>query len=186
MMVPKGGLEPPRVTSHAPQTCASTNSATSARPGGLSTNESKGATLASYQIVSTLANLLLPDFRRTLAYLPFDGAGEGVSTVEVGTAAGADTGVGVGVAVGVAAGCSGAPDCNTELVPVMNGSERHRPSTIKEAAAPIVIFESRVCVPRGPNAVLETELENSAPASALPGCNRIVSTRTTHARINNP
>ena len=31
-MVPKGGLEPPRVTPHAPQTCASTNSATSARP----------------------------------------------------------------------------------------------------------------------------------------------------------
>ena len=30
-MVPKGGLEPPRVTSHAPQTCASTSSATSAK-----------------------------------------------------------------------------------------------------------------------------------------------------------
>src|SRR5207244_2176306 len=30
-LVPKGGLEPPRVTSHAPQTCASTSSATSAR-----------------------------------------------------------------------------------------------------------------------------------------------------------
>jgi hypothetical protein len=29
-LVPKGGLEPPRVTSHAPQTCASTSSATSA------------------------------------------------------------------------------------------------------------------------------------------------------------
>ncbi len=28
--MPKGGLEPPRVTSHAPQTCASTSSATSA------------------------------------------------------------------------------------------------------------------------------------------------------------
>ncbi len=28
--LPKGGLEPPRVTSHAPQTCASTSSATSA------------------------------------------------------------------------------------------------------------------------------------------------------------
>ena len=116
--------------------------------------------------------------------MPFDGAGEGVITVEVGTAAGA--GVGVGVAVGVAAGCSGAPDCNTELVPVMNGNERQSPSNINAAAAPIVIFESRVCVPRGPNAVLETELENSAPASALPGCNKIVSTRTTHARINNP
>src|SRR5262245_46501682 len=30
-MVPKGGLEPPRVAPHAPQTCASANSATSAR-----------------------------------------------------------------------------------------------------------------------------------------------------------
>jgi len=122
----------------------------------------------------------------TRDYLPFEGAGEGVSIVEVGTAAGAGAGVGVGVALGVAAGCSGAPDCNTELVPVMNGSDRESASSIKATAAPIVIFESRVCVPRGPNAVLETELENSAPASALPGCNKIVSTRTTHERINNP
>src|SRR5438046_2873816 len=30
-LVPKGGLEPPRVAPHAPQTCASANSATSAR-----------------------------------------------------------------------------------------------------------------------------------------------------------
>jgi hypothetical protein len=119
--------------------------------------------------------------------LPFEGAGEGVSTVEVGTAAGAGADAGVGVAVGVAAGCSGgAPDCNTELVPVMNGSERQSPSNINATAAPIVIFESRVCVPRGPNAVLDTELENKAPASAFPGCNKIVSTRTTHARMNNP
>ena len=29
-MVPKGGLEPPRVAPHAPQTCASASSATSA------------------------------------------------------------------------------------------------------------------------------------------------------------
>src|ERR1044072_216455 len=120
------------------------------------------------------------------SYFPFDGAGEGVSTVEVGTATGAGAGVGVGVAVGFATGCSGALDCNTELVPVMNGSERESASNIKAAAAPIVIFESRVCVPRGPNAVLETELENSAPASALPGCNKIVSTRTMHERINSP
>src|ERR1051325_867883 len=119
-------------------------------------------------------------------YFPFDGAGEGVSTVEVGTAAGADTGGGVGVAVGVAAGCSGAPDCNTQRVPVMNGSDRESASNRKTAAAPIVICESRVWVPRGPKAVLDTELENSAPASALPGCNKIVSTRTTHARINSP
>ena len=31
--LPKGGLEPPRVTSHAPQTCASASSATSAKLG---------------------------------------------------------------------------------------------------------------------------------------------------------
>src|SRR2546423_5630169 len=61
-MVPKGGLDPPRVTSHAPQTCASTSSATSARSGGLSINESKGVTLAYDQIVSTPADLLSPDF----------------------------------------------------------------------------------------------------------------------------
>src|SRR5439155_3316078 len=30
-LVPKGGLEPPRVAPHAPQTCASASSATSAR-----------------------------------------------------------------------------------------------------------------------------------------------------------
>src|SRR5215471_10244153 len=30
-VVPKGGLEPPRVAPHAPQTCASANSATSAQ-----------------------------------------------------------------------------------------------------------------------------------------------------------
>ena len=39
-----------------------------------------------------------------------------------------------------------------------------RAISMKAAAAPIVIFESNVCVPRGPNAVLETELENNAPA----------------------
>jgi len=71
-------------------------------------------------------------------------------------------------------------------VPLMNGSDRQSAINMKAAAAPIVIFESNVCVPRGPNAVLETELENKAPASAFPGCNKIVSTRTTQARINNP
>jgi hypothetical protein len=147
--------------------------------------KNEGLSRLNYQIDSALANLFFPT--SVNAHLvAFDGAGEGVSTVEVGTAAGAGAGVGVGVAVGVAAGCSGAADCSTELVPVMNGSERESASNIKAAAAPIVILDSSVCVPRGPNAVLETELENSAPASALPGWSKIVSTRTTHERINNP
>ena len=123
---------------------------------------------------------------KALRYLLFDGAGEGVSTVEVGAATGADAGAGVGVAAGVAAGCSGATDCNTELVPVMTGRERESASNIKAAAAPIVIFESSVCVPRGPNAVLETELVNKAPASALPGCSKITRIKMAQARMNNP
>ena len=53
-------------------------------------------------------------------------------------------------------------------------------------AAPIVIFASRLAVPRGPKAVLESELEKSAPASALPGCSRITTTRMMHDRMNSP
>ena len=125
-------------------------------------------------------------FGQDIYYLLCDGAGDGSKTVEVGTAAGA-AGVACGVGVGVATGaCSGSPDCRTELVPVMNGSERQSASNMNAAAAPIVTFPRMLCVPRGPNAVLDTELENRAPASAFPGCNKIVSTSTMHARINNP
>jgi hypothetical protein len=116
------------------------------------------------------------------------GAGDGVSIVEVGTAAGA-AGVGVDGAAGVAVGagaCSGTPDCRTERVPVIAGSDSIKANNIKPAAAPIVIFASSVCVPRGPNAVLETELENSAPASDFPGCSKIVTTRMMHDKINSP
>jgi len=57
---------------------------------------------------------------------------------------------------------------------------------MKPAAAPMVIFDSNVWVPRGPKAVLDTELENSAPASALPGCNKTATIKMMHARINSP
>lgn len=68
----------------------------------------------------------------------------------------------------------------------MNGRDKHNASSIKLAAAPMVIFDSNVCVPRGPKAVLDTELENNAPASALPGCSNTAMIKTTHARMNNP
>jgi hypothetical protein len=115
----------------------------------------------------------------------FDGC---VSIVEVGTATGA-AGAGVDCAAGVGVGagaCSGTPDCSTERVPVIAGSDSIKANNIKPAAAPIVIFASSVCVPRGPNAVLETELENSAPASDFPGCSKIVTTRMTQDKINSP
>ena len=89
--------------------------------------------------------------------------------------------------MGVACGPgTGAPDCRTERVPLIAGSESANAINMNAAAAPIVIFASSVCVPRGPNAVLETELENSAPASDLPGCNKITMIRTTHDRMNKP
>jgi len=95
------------------------------------------------------------------------GAGEGVRVVDVGIARGtAGVAAGLGVATGA---CSGTPDCKTELVPEIAGKDRIKANNMNPAAAPIVIFDNSVCVPRGPNAVLETELEKSAPASAFPG-----------------
>lgn len=123
------------------------------------------------------------------SHLLFDASGDGVRAVDVGTAAGAaadGVACGVAVGVGVAAACSGNPDCRTEVVPLMNGRDKDIAVNIKAAAAPIVIFPRMLCVPRGPNAVLETELENNAPASALPGCNKTTTTRMTHDRMNNP
>jgi hypothetical protein len=91
------------------------------------------------------------------------------------------------VADGEACGaCSGNPDCNTERVPVTDGNDNDKATSMNAAAAPIVILANNVCVPLGPNAVLETELENSAPASDLPGCSNTEITKTTHERTNNP
>ena len=68
----------------------------------------------------------------------------------------------------------------------MKGRDKQRANNIKLAAAPIVILDSNVCVPRGPKAVLDTELENKAPASALPGCSSTATIRMMHERMNNP
>ena len=51
----------------------------------------------------------------------------------------------------------------------MSGSPNVSAINMNAAAAPIVIFARRLAVPRGPKAVLDTLLEKSAPASALPG-----------------
>ena len=113
------------------------------------------------------------------------GCGDEVITVENGVGVGAAV-VGDGCGVGDDAGTSGTPDCKTELVPLTNGSDKLMAISMKAAAAPIVIFANKVCVPRGPKAVLETELVKRAPASALPGCSNTTRIRITQARINNP
>ena len=113
------------------------------------------------------------------------GCGDGVITVEKGVGV-ASAVVGEATGVGDDAGTSGTPDCKTERVPLTAGNDKLKAISMNAAAAPIVIFASRVCVPRGPNAVLETELVNKAPASAFPGCNNTTRTRMAQARINNP
>jgi len=116
----------------------------------------------------------------------FEGWVEAAGDAE-GTAAAAGVACGVATGVGVTKGaCSGTPDCKTELVPVIIGNDRINANNMNPAAAPIVILDKSVCVPLGPNAVLETELENSAPASAFPGWSRTVTTSNTHARIKSP
>jgi len=94
-------------------------------------------------------------------------------------AAGDGTDAGVGVA-------SGAVVCKTECEPVTPGSESISASSINPAAAPIVIFDKMLAVPRGPNAVLDTLLENRSPAPDLPGCSNTTMTSTRHDRINSP
>jgi hypothetical protein len=58
--------------------------------------------------------------------------------------------------------------------------------SINPAAAPIVIFDKTLAVPRGPNAALETLLENKSPAPDLPGCKSTTITNITHDRIKSP
>ena len=73
----------------------------------------------------------------------------------------------VGAGLGVAAGALS--DCKTEREPVRIGKPSASAINMNATAAPIVIFASRLAVPRGPKAVLDSVLEKSAPASALPG-----------------
>jgi hypothetical protein len=96
--------------------------------------------------------------------------------------AGGAAGLAAGAA-GVACGCGASSPCKTEREPAIKGNESAKAASINAAAAPIVIFAKRVCVPRGPKAALETLLEKSAPASAFPGCNSTATTSTMHARI---
>jgi hypothetical protein len=139
----------------------------------------------SYQIsiLTQPVSLLLPSSSSDwIYYLVPDGeaacdaAGEAAGAV---VAAGDATGTGVGVA-------SGAVDCKTECEPVTPGSESINAKSIKPAAAPIVILERMLAVPRGPNAVLDTLLEKRSPAPDLPGCKSTTITKTTQDRINSP
>ncbi len=170
--MPKGGLEPPRVTSHAPQTCASASSATSALSCQI-TIYFCGDFFGSGVVAGV--GLFAPGFPSGLT--TGEAAGTGKATV-AGVADGEDDGCGDGDGTDC--------DSSTECEPLITGSERINAMSMNAAAAPIVILARMLCVPRGPNAVLETLLVNKAPASAFPGCKSTTTTSTTQARINSP
>jgi hypothetical protein len=109
--------------------------------------------------------------------VPVLAAPAGGAGAVAGDAAGEACGEGVGF-------CSSSETvCNTDRCPVTAGSESASATSMKRMAAPMVIFARRVCVPRGPNAVLDTLLEKSAPASALPGCRSTATMSTMHDKI---
>ncbi len=85
----------------------------------------------------------------------------------------------------VAAGSSGF-DERTDTFPVNAGIESIRALIMNEVAATIVTFDKTVAVPRGAKAELETLLVNKAPASVLPGCNKIAAIRIKQERKNKP
>jgi hypothetical protein len=110
-----------------------------------------------------------------------------------GDAAGADEagavvadGAGAGDGVGVADGTLSGFDCKTERDPVSVGNDSIKATSMNTPAAPIVIFASKLAVPRGPKAVLERPLEKRAPASDLPGCRRMLTIKTIQDRMNKP
>jgi hypothetical protein len=109
-----------------------------------------------------------------------DAAGDPAGACDAGDASA------VGDGLGLAAGALSGVDSSIEREPVKLGKPSVKAISMNAAAAPIVIFAKRLAVPRGPNAVLEIVFEKSAPASALPGCNRITTTRIKHARIKSP
>ena len=122
-------------------------------------------------------------FQHTSYFLLADGDAAGaVAGAVVAAGAGCCVGDGDGVAVGALSGF----DCKTEREPVSVGNDSIKATSMNAAAAPIVIFASRLAVPRGPKAVLERLLEKSAPASALPGCRRMLTIKTTQDNMNRP
>ena len=92
----------------------------------------------------------------------------------------------IGDGLGVAMGALSGFDCKTEREPVSVGNESIKATSINATAAPIVSFANKLAVPRGPNAVLERLLEKSAPASAFPGCKRMLTIKTMQDSINKP
>ena len=116
----------------------------------------------------------------------FVAAGEAAGDVSGAACDAAGDASAAGDGLGLATGAVSGVDSRSDREPVMAGKPSVNATSMKAAAAPIVIFANRLAVPRGPKAVLEIVFENSAPASALPGCSRITTIRMKHDRMKSP
>jgi hypothetical protein len=168
--MPRTGIEPARITPHAPQTCASTNSATWAK-----TNLEKNY-LFAFALVAVFADEF--DMEVSLALVaPVFAAVFVFKFVIVSDCA---------VPGAIVVGAVGEVVCRTEIFPVSAGIDSIKAVSIKTVAAVIVTFDKIDCVPRGPKAVLEILLVNKAPASVFPGWSKIVAIKTMQDMKNNP
>ncbi len=152
-MVLRAGLEPARITPHAPQTCAATNYATSAI--------FKFSTKSDENYYFVFAA-----FFSVFAFVVFAGAfvivlaGAGVATFETFVIGGTVTGeiefasafeltLAFVFVAGVSVVASGLVD-KTDTPPFNAGIANIRADNIKTVAATIVVFDKTVAVPRAP------------------------------------
>lgn len=180
-MVLRAGLEPARITPHAPQTCAATNYATSAF-GKLFQFFKKSGFYLFAGAVLAFAGAAALAFASTFA-----GAAAFAFAVLASTAAGTFASTAVFDSItGVTVSIESPVVCITEIFPVRAGIESRRAESIKQVAAAIVSLDKTLAAPRGVKAVLETLLVKSAPASVLPGCSRTAAINTIQETKNNP
>jgi hypothetical protein len=189
-VVPRAGLEPARITPHAPQTCAATNYATSAiRFWILDLGFWISPQKKRFDPPTSFKSLFQKNYLFAgvsvfagAATFAFDSAGAAAFVFATGAAVFALASLTFAFASAGTTDSAGASSllCSTETLPLSAGIEISNADTIKNAAAAIVNFERTDAVPRGPNAALETLLVNKAPASVFPGCSSTEPTSTMH------
>ncbi len=178
-LVLRAGLEPARISPHAPQTCAATNYATSAVC--FQKNYLFAGALAFAAGGAEFVAVLTSASNEFVAGVSISAPFELSGTMFV--FAGSVCSPAAGASVVVSSVAVSAP-CKTDTFPVNAGIESIRAESMKTMAAAIVSFDKTEAVPRGPKAALETLLVNSAPASVLPGCSKTVAIRTMQATKN--
>src|SRR5437868_9114734 len=140
-------LELSRVAPHGPQPCAYTSSATSPIYQTARQLQS-AATISRYFDCALTFAFFVAALFELLAFALLVFAFVLVSGTAAGTTLGAGVAGAAGAGVGVGSACV---DCSTEREPVSAGRESMSAANMKRTAAPMVIFASSVCVPRGPN-----------------------------------